>query len=102
LIHDIEKKRIAPRCAICNREITNEERYVRCSVCGVLMHEDCIDREVLEDSEGNVLCPYDVLLAALDWFDIVVNTYYESLKICEEKLKDVIERLKSYIKLLEE
>jgi hypothetical protein len=97
-----EKKRVIVKCAICNREIVNEERYVKCSICGALMHEDCVDREVLEDSEGNILCPYDAVLAALDWFDTIINTYHASLKVDSEKHSDIIERLKNYIKLLEE
>lgn len=65
------------------------------------MHEDCIDREILEDSEGNIMCPYDAALAALDWFDAIVTEYHDSLKSDKDKLRDIVERLKSYISLLE-
>ncbi|MEM0027201.1 MAG: hypothetical protein QXT53_06620 [Ignisphaera sp.] len=88
-------------CVICGREIGSDEKSVKCSVCGGLMHEDCVDREILEDSEGNIMCPYDAALAALDWFDAIVTEYHDSLKSDKDKLRDIVERLKSYISLLE-
>ncbi len=97
-------KKVLGRCAICGREIYEDEKYVQCSICRALMHESCIDREILEDSEGNILCPYDAALAALDWFDAVITTYIASLKSPEnkEKLQDIEARLKNYIKIIEE
>jgi len=89
------------RCIICGREINAKERYATCAVCGALIHEDCADREVLEDSEGNLMCPYDAMLAALDWFDAILSTYHESLKMDKDRLNDITERLKNYLRLLE-
>ena len=98
------EKKVLGKCAICGREIYEDDKYVQCSICGALMHESCIDREILEDSEGNILCPYDAALAALDWFDAVITTYIGSLKSSEnkEKLQDLVKRLENYIKIIEE
>ncbi|MDK6029082.1 hypothetical protein QPL79_06870 [Ignisphaera sp. 4213-co] len=88
-------------CIICGKEIKEDEKSVKCSICGSLMHEDCVDREILEDAEGNVMCPYDAALAALDWLDAIVTTYHNSLKSDKNKLNDVVERLKNYLAILE-
>lgn len=86
-------------CVICGRQIVEEEN-VSCSICGALMHKSCANDEVLLDQEENYLCPYDAMLAALDWFDGVITTYVSVLN--EEQKNDVLSRLKSYVNLLSE
>jgi len=62
------------------------------------MHRECVDEEVLMDSEGNVLCPYDAALAALDWFDNIISLYSSSFS--DEQLNEIIDRLNTYIEML--
>ncbi len=64
------------------------------------MHRKCMDEEALFDADGNPLCPYDAALAALDWLDTVLTLYAHSFN--EEQLEDLIERLRSYLRILEE
>lgn len=85
------------RCIICGKLVDNAEA-VKCVVCGAPMHKNCASDEVLLDAEENNLCPYDAMMAALDWFDAVASTYASVLN--DEQRNDVIERLKSYISLL--
>ncbi len=84
-------------CPICGRSITDD--YVVCTVCGVKMHRNCIDEEILTDASGDHLCPYDAALAALDWFDSVVTNYAHSFS--EDQRHELIGRLRTYIELLE-
>jgi len=84
-------------CPICGKPITND--YVTCSICGVKMHRTCVDEEILTDAAGEPLCPYDAALAALDWFDAIVTNYPHSLS--EDQRRELIDRLRSYIELLE-
>lgn len=89
------------RCAICGREMAAEEG-VHCVVCGAPMHRGCIDEEVLEDSEGNLLCPIDAALAALDWLDAVLSLYEDVLKRDKELRTTLVSRLKNYYLALNE
>lgn len=88
---------MADLCPICSRQV-KEQEGVRCSVCGILMHKSCASDEALMDADGNILCPYDTLLAALDWFDAVISTYPSALN--EEQRSDIVGRLKSYIDII--
>lgn len=85
-------------CIICGKPIDNANT-IKCAVCGVLMHRSCASDEALLDAEENSLCPYDAMIAALDWFDAVVSEYVDILN--NEQRNDVIGRLRSYLNLLE-
>jgi hypothetical protein len=87
------------KCVICGKPIEDETQIVKCIVCGAVMHKSCSSDEALLDAEENNLCPYDAMLAALDWFDAVVSTYATTLT--SEQKNDIVARLKSYIGLLE-
>lgn len=87
------------RCVICGKPIEDELSATKCAICSAYMHKSCASDEALLDAEENNLCPYDAMLAALDWFDAVLSTYAGSLN--DEQRKDIIGRLKSYINLLE-
>jgi len=84
-------------CVICGKHVSDEE-IVKCSVCGASMHKSCARDESLLDSEENYLCPYDAMLAALDWFDAIVTTYVSTLD--ENQKNDILSRLKAYVELL--
>jgi hypothetical protein len=86
-------------CVICRKPVEDESQAVKCVVCGVVMHKSCASDEALLDAEENALCPYDAMMAALDWFDAVILTYANTLNDVQKN--DVIERLRSYTKLLE-
>lgn len=85
-------------CAICGKPV-EESKAVKCAICGTLMHRSCASDEALVDADENNLCPYDAMLAALDWFDAVLTVYVKSLTA--EQRNDIIERLRSYISVLE-
>ncbi|RLG76566.1 MAG: hypothetical protein DRO12_04235 [Thermoprotei archaeon] len=91
---------ITTLCPICKRPINKDEDMVACAVCGTKMHRRCVEEELLTDSAGEWLCPYDAVLAALDWVDAVLNQYAHALT--PEQRDDIVERLKNYLKLLGE
>ena len=84
-------------CVICGKHVSNEEA-IKCSVCGASMHKSCARDESLLDSEESHLCPYDAMLAALDWFDVIATTYLSTLD--ENQKTDILSRLKAYVELL--
>lgn len=84
-------------CVICGKPV-DENSYIKCAICGKLMHRSCASDEALIDAEENIMCPYDAILAALDWLDIVITTYANSLS--DEERKNIVKRLESYQKLL--
>lgn len=63
------------------------------------MHRFCTSDDALTDAEDNKLCPYDAMLAALDWFDAILTEYTDSLS--NEQRSEIAERLKSYLDILE-
>ncbi|MEM2529322.1 MAG: hypothetical protein QXG40_08020 [Ignisphaera sp.] len=85
-------------CAVCGRPAV-EDDSVRCAVCGALMHRSCASSDTLTDAEDNKLCPYDAMLAALDWFDAILTEYTDSLS--SEQRNEVADRLRSYLDILE-
>lgn len=85
-------------CIICGKSVESSD-VVNCAICGASMHRSCAHDETLLDAEENTLCPYDAIIAALDWFDAVITVYADTLS--EEQRNDIIERLKSYLNLLE-
>lgn len=85
-------------CHICKRGIESLDDVETCSICGIKMHRKCIDEEILIDSEGSILCPYDAALAALDWLDAILSIYISSLT--KEQREEIIERLKIYLNVL--
>ncbi len=87
------------KCVICNKPV-EEEKAVKCSICGALMHKSCVDEEVLSDAEGNILCPRCATIAALDWLDNILSLYAHS--IIGEDRREIIDKLKTIVKLLEE
>jgi len=87
------------KCIICGKEIKDKD-YVQCPDCKNYMHKSCIDEEVLMDVTGEYLCPICAARAALDWLDNIISLYASSMK--GEDRKEIIERLKTYIRLLEE
>lgn len=86
-------------CIICGKPV-EEERAVKCNVCGAPMHASCIDEEVLSDAEGNILCPRCAAIAALDWLDNILSLYAHSIR--GEDRREIVDRLKTMVKLLEE
>lgn len=85
-------------CIICGKSADSSD-IVKCALCGASMHKSCTHDEALLDAEGNILCPYDAMMAALDWFDYIVSLYADTLS--KEQRDDIIERLRSYLNLLE-
>lgn len=85
-------------CPVCRKAVSNEN-CITCTVCKAKMHRDCVDEEILTDAAGEYLCPYDAAIAALDWFDSVITCYSHSLT--EDQRRELIDRLRSYIELLE-
>jgi len=86
------------RCVVCGGHAEDDE-VVKCSVCGAVMHKRCLSDEALLDADGNPLCPYDAMAAALDWFDTTLSIYASSLS--EEQKSTIISRLRSYLSMLE-
>ncbi len=87
------------KCVICGKPV-REEKSVKCIVCGAPMHKSCIDEEILSDAEGNIMCPRCAAIAALDWLDNILSLYAHS--IIGEDRREVVGRLKTLVKLLEE
>ncbi len=85
-------------CYICRKSIESLEEAETCVICGVKMHRRCIDEEILTNAEGSILCPYDVALAALDWFDSILSTYASSFT--NKQREEIVERLKTYLNML--
>ncbi len=85
-------------CYICKKDIKSLEDVETCSICSVKMHKRCVDEEILMDSEGSILCPYDAALAALDWLDMILSIYTSSFT--KEQREEIIARLKNYLDML--
>lgn len=87
-------------CAVCKKPIDETTETVRCNICDAVMHKSCASDEALMDANENILCPYDAMLAALDWFDAVLITYVDTLEA--EQRDGIIRRLRSYLNILED
>ncbi len=87
------------KCVICGKEIVASE-VIKCSVCSAPMHKRCIDEEILTDAYGNYLCPSCAAISALEWLDLILSFYASSIR--NEKRSEIVDRLRNYIKMLEE